>query len=42
MERSIATESWQVNADDPVALTALLDLRHGVGAGARQQRTAGA
>jgi len=26
MERSLATESWQVNADDPVALTALLDL----------------
>jgi len=26
MERSIPTESWQVNADDPLALTALLDL----------------
>ena len=26
MERSILTESWQVNADDPAALTALLDL----------------
>jgi transposase len=26
MERSISSESWQVNADDPEALTALLDL----------------
>ena len=26
MERSIPTESWQVNADDPVALTTLLGL----------------
>jgi len=26
MERSISIESWQVNADDPVALTTLLDM----------------
>src|SRR5215211_2062565 len=26
MNKSIATESWQVNADDPMALTSLVDL----------------